>query len=518
MTPRFWRLVLLFVLLLACYSYVMPRWSDWNQNSRLNLVLALVDDRTVIIDRYVANTGDYALIDGRAYTDKPPGASFLGVPVYMALGPVLDLPLIAERLERMSQGAAFGDTLQADGSGLQAGKVRFALVQYALSVVVVAMPAALLGVLFFLVLRRLGSDELPALIGTLGYTLGTAAAPYAGNFYSHQLTAALLFGAFFVIWQSPAGEEETRRAALVRGLLVGLLLGWTVISEYPLVLPAAVLFGYALLRHRWRWLGPMLFGGLLPGSLLAIYDYAAFGTILPIGYAHSALWQDQHQTGFMSITHPRWESIWGLTFSPFRGLFVRAPWLLLAIPGYIMWWRSKRLRAEWWVLLLVPLTIFVFYSSSIMWWGGYSAGPRYIVPMMPFFALPAAWLIGVIWSQVGARIAATALVLLSIALTWLEALAGQLFPPDSSVTPWMSYIVPAWQQGDIARNLGMVLGLRQHASLLPLLVVVLVALSLLIVPRRQRSAPTPKGQLQLDFGRAVTGSDPHAPFSTHLKK
>ena len=37
------RTALIFLLLLACYAYVLPRWADWNQNSRLNLVVALVD-------------------------------------------------------------------------------------------------------------------------------------------------------------------------------------------------------------------------------------------------------------------------------------------------------------------------------------------------------------------------------------------------------------------------------------------------------------------------------------------
>jgi hypothetical protein len=518
MPPRLLRPVLLFFILLACYSYVLPRWSDWNQNSRLNLVLALVDDGTVVIDRYVANTGDYALIDGRAYTDKPPGASFLGVPVYLALRPLLDLPLVATRLERVSQGAAFGDTLQEDGSGLQSGKVRFAIVQYALSVTVIAVPAALLGVLFFLTLRRLSIGEVPALLATFGYALGTAAAPYAGNFYSHQLTAVLLFGAFFVSWQSPLGVDEPRRAAIVRGLLVGLLLGWTVISEYPLVLAAAVLFGYALVRHGWRWLLPMLAGGVIPGALLAIYDYAAFGTILPIGYAHSALWQDQHQTGFMSITHPRWESIWGLTFSPFRGLFVRAPWLLLAIPGYVLWWHSKQRRAEWWVLLLVPLTVFVFYSSSIMWWGGYGAGPRYVVPMLPFFALPAAWLIGRRWQRFTVRLAATALVLLSIMLTWAEALAGQLFPPDSIATPWLSYTWPAWMSGDIARNLGMALGFRGYTSLLPLVIALFVGLALLTLSRSPRLEPAVQGHARKGFESVAVNTDTQGSLAPKLEK
>lgn len=355
------RTALIFLLLLTCYAYVLPRWSDWNQNSRLNLVLALVDDGTVTIDRYVANTGDYALYNGRAYTDKPPGLSFLALPVYMLLSPALDLPLVQARLAAIGGGAAFEQTLREDGSGIGTEKIRFALVQYVLTLVVVATASAALGVLFFLALQRMGAAPGAAALGALAFGLGSSAAPYAGNFYGHQVVAALLFAAFFVAWPQPG---EAGRPAYARALLCGLLLGWAVISEYPAVLPGIVIGLYALFRRGLRWFGPLVLGGILPLLLLVVYDLVAFGTPLPIGYAHSALWQDQHTTGFMSITYPRVEALYGLTFGTFRGLFIRAPWLVLAVPGMIIWWRTERQRAEWWVVLLASLSLLLFYSSS----------------------------------------------------------------------------------------------------------------------------------------------------------
>lgn len=480
------RSLLIFILLLTCYAYVLPRWSDWNQNSRLNLVLAMVDDGTVSIDRYVANTGDYALYNGRAYTDKPPGLSFLALPVYMALGPALSIPPVRERLEAIGSGTAFQSTLREDGSGLRADKLRFALVQYALTLVVVASVAAALGVIFYLTLLRLGVAPSLAALGALAYGLGTNAAPYAGNFYSHQVAAALLFGAFFVAWPR---DDEVGRPAYARGLLCGLLLGWAVISEYPVALPAALIGLYALARRGWRWIGPLALGGALPLALLIVYDLVAFGTPLPIGYAHSALWQEQHHTGFMSITGPRVEALWGLTFGAFRGLFVRAPWLLLALPAAILWWRSGGRRAEWWLLILTPLTLILFYGSSVMWWGGFAAGPRYIVPIIPFLALSAAWLAARLWSRLAGRAAVMTLVIGSIALVWAESVAGQLFPTDAIQNTWTGYVFPAWAAGDIARNLGMILGLTGPWSLLPLLLATLALAALMTVP-------TPRWQLR----------------------
>jgi hypothetical protein len=483
-----------------CYAYVLPRWSDWNQNSRLNLLLALADDGTVQIDKYVANTGDYAIYEGRAYTDKAPGPVFLALPGYLALRPLIDHPVVASRAAALGGSGAMAETLNEEGTGIQAFKVRFALVQYLMTALTIALPAAVLGALFYIALLGAGIAARPAALATLGYGLGTTAAPYAGNFYSHQLTAALLFGAFLVAWRPWERADPSaspRRAGVAAGLLCGLLLGWSVISEYPTVLPAAAIGVYALYRQGWRWLPALLVGGALPGALLITYDLIAFGTPWPIGYAYSALWQDQHQTGFMSLTYPRFEALWGLTFSFFRGLFIRAPWLLLAIPGLVFWWRSGRLRAEWWTVLGVVLTTYTFYSSSIMWWGGFTAGPRYIVPLIPFLALGAAWLIG---SLHGARLAlAAALVTLSIGLTWLEAVAGQLFPPDTIRATWTGYVFPAWAAGDIARNLGNALGLPGAASLLPLLIVTAAGAWLLLrkplQPARSRTlvpATTPE--------------------------
>lgn len=469
---RFWLIVF---LLFFSYAYVLPRWSDWNQNSRLNLVLALVDDGTPKIDRYVANTGDYALYNDHAYTDKPPGLSFLGIPIYAAIRPLLDAPPVQAQFERI--GGRFEETLNPDGSGLRADKIRFALVQYLLTLVVVAFPAALFGGLFFMVLQRLGVAPAPASIGALGYGLATSAAPYAGNFYAHQLVAVLLFTAFILAWSPPA-----RWSPWASGVLVGLLLGWAVISEYPAA-PAAAMIGlYALYRRGWRWLPAMATGGALPGALLIGYDLAAFGTPWPIGYAYSALWQEQHHTGFMSLTAPQWEAIWGLTFSEFRGLFFRAPWLLLALPAYWIGWRRREQRAEWWVLALVPLAFLLFYGSSIMWWGGFAAGPRYIVPLIPFLALPAALLIGHCWERIGWRIGALGLLSVSWILIWMEATATQLFPSDTIRATWREYVIPAWQQGNIARNAGMVLQLEGAASLLPLLAGLVAGIIIVLRP------------------------------------
>lgn len=489
--------LLIFCVLLLAYAYVLPRWADWSQTSRLNLVRALVEQGTVRIDAYVDNTGDYALYNGHAYTDKAPGPSFLGLPVYAAALPIVEHPAVSSRLERMASGGALAGTLNPEGSGLRTDKVREFVAQYLLTLVVIALPAAAAGALLYYFLQMFHLSRRLRLLITLGYGLATPAATYAGNFYSHQLAATLCLVAFALLVWLRQGQGGAARA-----LLIGLLLGYAVISEYPTALIAAALGIYALVllpRGRVAWI---IAGGLLPVALLAAYNLTAFNTPLPVGYAHSALWQDQHQTGFVSITYPRFEALWGLTFGTFRGLFVRAPWLLLALPGFALWWWSGQRRAEFWVTLVSATGIILFYASSVMWWGGFGAGPRYIIPAIPFLALGAAPMLKALWegatsfSAVVVRVCCVLLVVISTLVTWVEAVAGQLFPTDAVRATWSEYVLPAWQEGNIARNLGTVFGLDGGWSLLPLaLVVAGIALLLALLPAHADTL-RPAGDLQ----------------------
>ena len=56
--------------LLSCYAYFFPRWAEWNQNSRMDLTLAIVDQGRFAIDDYYENTGDYAVYGDHVYTDN----------------------------------------------------------------------------------------------------------------------------------------------------------------------------------------------------------------------------------------------------------------------------------------------------------------------------------------------------------------------------------------------------------------------------------------------------------------
>ncbi|MDY7041953.1 MAG: hypothetical protein SVX38_13940, partial [Chloroflexota bacterium] len=478
-----WTDALIFVLLLLCTVYTFPRWADPNQNSRMDLVVAVVDQGTLRIDDYVDNTVDYAKFEGHYYSDKAPGAAFLGIPVYAALKGVLSLPVMDGLMDYLASNQALAATLREGGTGLLEDKVYFAMGQMAVTFVTAMLPTALLGVLLYRLLGELWVDRWARVLLTLVYGLATPAFAYAGAFYGHQLATACLFTAFYLVFM-----KQGDRLGRGRLLAVGFLLGYAIITEYPAVLIAGILFLYTVYRLRdWRSIAWVVAAGIPPGVLLAAYNFAIFRTPLPVGYSHSELWVEQHQTGFMSLTWPHWPAMWGITFGLFRGLFVLSPVLLLAVPGFVAWWRTREWRVEWIVALTSVLAFFLFNSSSIMWWGGFAIGPRYLLPMFPFMILSIAYFVRRWGSRVWAKVLIGTLSLWSLVAVWGLTLAGQHFPTEEHRFPLWEYAWPAWQQGNIARNAGMFLRLPGLFSLLPLLAVVAVVLSvLLIVNARDR--------------------------------
>ncbi|MHB1131359.1 MAG: hypothetical protein ACYC4L_03120 [Chloroflexota bacterium] len=472
----------LFLLLLVTYAYFFPRWADWNQNSRLDLVLALVDDGTMTIDRYVANTGDYAYYQGHYYSDKAPGLALLSVPVYAAFKQLVPEPALA-RLRSLAAGSkGLADTMRPAGAGLAPERVEFFLALVATTFAVVVLPSVALGLIFYRMALVFDLSPRQSLAATVLFALATSAFPYANSFVGHQPSAFLLFAAFAIVF----GLRE--RAATRRWLLaVGFLVGYAAITEYPTVLVGGVLAlaAVVVLGKPVYTLFYIAAGAVPPLLALAAYDWVAFGTLWPVGYFHSALWTDVHGAGFLSLTFPKLDALWGITFGRTRGLFFLSPFLLFALPGYVAIWRRGRNRPEFWVLLLAPLSFLLFNASSAMWQGGFAVGPRYLVPSLPFLALVAGVGLAQAWRQVLLRPLVVAASIWSFVAVWAETIGGQAFP-DYTANPLLDFSLPKLLAGDIARNVGMAAGLSGWASLAPLAAVAAVALALILHGERAR--------------------------------
>ena len=108
----------------------------WNQNSRFDLLRAIVERHTLQIDAYHENTQDKAHFEGHYYSDKAPGLVFLAVPFALAAR-------VALRVSGIDPESARGEIA----------------LSYLVSGGAVALPAALAGVCLFFLGLRFGSGS-----------------------------------------------------------------------------------------------------------------------------------------------------------------------------------------------------------------------------------------------------------------------------------------------------------------------------------------------------------------------
>lgn len=447
---------LVLIVLLAA-AYFVPRGISWNADSHLFLTASIVDRGTLNIDPLAPYTGDKAFAAGHFYSDKAPGLSLLAVPVYA----VLKYSLLG--------GQPYASLFAVP----EAQRIDF-LVRDLLAIVFGAIPTGIVTVLLASFLARLGLSERWRTTLALTYALGTIARPFAGQFFSHQLAAALVFGAFILLYRVRHGELGERYAALA-----GLLLGYALITEYPTVLIAAALALYAFTSPgAGRRLVAWMSAGALPPVLVgALYNTLAFGGPLSQGYAHldgPQEFRTGQAQGVMGVTYPHLDALWQTTFGPYRGIFLISPLLLLAIPGFIALWRRAGWAAETRLWLGILLAYSLFSISYFAWDGGFSMGPRHFLPALTFMMLPIGELLRPAHDRRW-RIAAAILAAWSIVVVEAATAVGALFAPTYT-SPLTQYVLPRLLSGRLDNNWGLIFGLRGLSQLLPLYLLIALIL------------------------------------------
>ena len=485
--------VTVFLILLIAYAYFMPKWADWNANSRMDLVYAVGDLGVLHIDDYHENTGDKAcfpgpydlendVCEGHYYTDKSLGPSLVALPFYMVYKAVAAIPPVQNFINNGQLPGNFAETLNPEGRGALAESIYQGMALTFVTFFATSVPSALLGAVVFLFAARFTPRPIYAVVLALAYGLATIAFSYSNILVQHQLAAFGAFIGFYLLWR-----VIYENASLRWLWLAGVLFSLAVITEYPVVVILGPIFLWAVYAMPNRLaLYRVVLGALPLGLLFAGYNYAVFQTPLPVGYEYSTLWQETHDAGFLSLTAPSLARYYGLTFSPIRGLFLLSPFLLLVLPGLVMWWRQRSSeRPLVLVLALVLLGYLTFYASSVMWWGGHTVGPRYLISMLPFMALPIIFAFNTLFERRWGIALSAVLIALSVLHVWGLTIAGQAWPPTdefpntiaqmNATFPVVDHALPLLAQGDIARNYGgIVLGLSGLSGLIPLIAAMLL--------------------------------------------
>lgn len=357
--------LIIFIIALVFYAYFVKQ-GDWNINSRLGLVKAIVEEHRLTIDSYHVGefeTEDKAFINGHYYSDKAFGASALAAFFYGIIYPL---------------------------TGSISSYADFVML---MTILAIGLPTAILAPVIYDMAIKYTEDRWFSLMVALSICLGTAIFPYAGAFYGHALSALTAFSAF-KLWIDV--NQFKAKITAGRSFLGGLLIGLLVITEYPTAVIAVILIGYAgyvawknnVLLSR-NFVFPFLAGGGIILALLLTYNKMVFGSPFTTGYSFNKfeMFEEAFSRGYMGFEWPRARTLFLMTFHPTQGIFFQSPVLLAALAGVFWTVNRKALKAEAVMASAAILAFLIAFSGVRLWWGGDSFSTRYVIAILPFFAI-----------------------------------------------------------------------------------------------------------------------------------
>jgi hypothetical protein len=222
-------------------------------------------------------------------------------------------------------------------------------------------------------------------------------------------------------------------------------------------------------------------GVCIPVGMMLAYNMAVFGTPLSIGYNHMELpvFQQGHSQGLLGVGWPNPKISFYLTMHPAMGLFWQSPVLILAMIGIWFMLRVPNSRIESLIALTAFFSLLLINSGYYMWWGGFTFGPRHLIPMLTFLCLPLVFIPKRWFSS---------LVILSLVsiMQMFIVVSSQIRIPDNfyrqidkisyfAYSSIYSYCLRRLLRGEFSSNIvNEFLGVNTWLSLVPLLLVIFI--------------------------------------------
>lgn len=411
-----------FVILMVSYAYFWHS-RDWNTASRLMLTYAIVDQGQLSIDGLENQTGDRARYQGHYYSDKLPGYPFLAVPPALVGRSVFGMP-----------------SHPLNGPALAHWPT-----DYWVTLATSGLLTALSAVILMGLARDLGCSPRRAVLVALTYGLATPAYVYATLAYGHQASSLALLASFAMLARPSANRDGLRAFA------AGFLAAYAAVIELQ-VGPVSAILGFYLIGQclaRSRKVDSIVYfglGALIPTLALLLYNTMAFGGPLDMGYFHHATAQFakvHSRENPLGLRSPDWSLVVPLLWGRYRGLLFYAPIVAMAVPGWIELVRRKRFGVAA-VSLLAALAVFGVNLSYPEWTGGWSTGPRLLVPLLPFAMIPVAAILAV-GGRLGRWIGGLAVLLAlsgAILMLLFQGVGARL--PQDVADPLVEVVWPLW--------------------------------------------------------------------------
>ena len=358
--------LLLFLMLLSVSSYFYHPILFSNESCRYFLILSVVDHHKIYVDDIsTEKNDDLSFHNGHYYSAKAIGVPLIGIPVYWFI----------MNFTPLADAGPFND-----------------ITIYIVRFFTATLPFAILGITMFSLSRRMGVDRRKSLYMVLAYSFGSIALNHSMLFSGHETAAAFCFFSYAVIYYLKNRDKQNdKKVNFLYSLIAGSFAGIGAISDYTAMYIVALLLIYIFisriaLKHKLMF----ILGGFPFLALLLLYNHYCFGSVLSFSYnhmSHEAFMQGASK-GFLGITLPDPHALYAILLSPSRGLFFIMPVFLFSIFGIARMLKNRKHLPEALLFSLIFLGYLVINGGFYGWHAGWTYGPRYLVPMIPFLAVP----------------------------------------------------------------------------------------------------------------------------------
>lgn len=257
------------------------------------LTRAIVERKTLSINGYDWVHPDFALVNGRMYSKRSPGVSFLALPFYLysrALQPLLFPPYA---FTQVTAGVTADSPVEA--------------MTYGLASLIAAADVALC----YLIMRQLGVGVRSAIVAVLLFGFGSLLWGYSASLVREPAVIMFLLLSYLCVVR--IGQRARWQAVLGLGIASGL----AVMCDNLALFPVIVLLGAAcwfLYRQSVLQLGAPLAGALFVGLLpLMSYNLAIFGQPFAIQYLY-----DQNPLFHHAELHTLADPLWSIPVNLFN--------------------------------------------------------------------------------------------------------------------------------------------------------------------------------------------------------
>ncbi|PZO38342.1 MAG: hypothetical protein DCF19_16830 [Pseudanabaena frigida] len=322
---------------------------------------SLVDYGTFALQSGMSNPIDTVKINDNLYSVIAPGLPILFAPIYYLNHVIMN------------------------AIGIPLGEVFWAFFHFFTNIFIMAPVVSFAAVAMFNTLKHLTDRISKQLLLVFIFVFGSLAFFYATNgIWVHAYTMSFVFIAFSLI------------IAQKNNFFVGVLLGLAQVIDYVAILPIFWILGFWVYKVRKltpkyfiRELFLVSFGYSIFLVALLYYNYAITGSAFQTPNSLFLQYAQQQGSEIKSMfSLPSIASLWGLSFSPYRGIFLYFPMTFLFVFSLVKKYFDRE-KIVLFSYLFVGFT-FLFNSTYYAWSGDSCFGPRHLVMAIPFIILPIA--------------------------------------------------------------------------------------------------------------------------------